>query len=181
MDGRRVLGPRSFDGPVHTRALGPLPVPSRRFERMRGLPQERAVVSDAITIEWTGNRIGAQPIRPKPCTKESNGSLRSSSVTVVSWHICVTLFQRYNLNHDGPARPGPPRVSAGTLHVHCVYPDRLSDPPARCPRGIAMTRRPRISGGSARTVSSKAGPLVSVVGAPAAGSVRRRRPRHVTV
>ena len=73
-------------------------------------------------------KLNVLPIRLNPCIKESNKSLRDSSVTVVCWHIDVTNLQLTILNH-GPARPGPPRVSA----FHPVQPR-----PCRCPSPSAI-------------------------------------------
>jgi hypothetical protein len=70
-------------------------------------------------------------------------------------------------------RPGfvtPGRVLVPLMSIVCIL--IVSNPPAGCPRCVAMTRRSYISGRSARSASSKAGPLKSVVGAPAAGSAQ---------
>jgi hypothetical protein len=96
------------------------------FERMLGLPQERAIIFDVNTIEWTGDRI-MHPIRLNPYIKEGNESLRNSSATVVCWHIDATNLQRHILNH-GPARPGPPRVSESAFHPVQPRPCRRPSP-----------------------------------------------------
>ena len=52
-----------------------------------------------------------QPIQLNPYIMKSNKSLRNSSVPVVCWHMDVTNFQQYILNHC-PTRPCLQRVSA---------------------------------------------------------------------
>ena len=85
-------------------------------------------------------KSSVQPIRLNSYIKESNESLRDSSVTVVCWHIDVTNLQRYILNH-GPARPGPPRVSA----FHPVQPRPCQRPPPNSIQSSRVTRPGRLS------------------------------------
>ncbi len=85
-------------------------------------------------------KSSVQPIRLNPYIKESNESLRDSSVTVVCWHIDVTNLQLYILNH-GPARPGPPRVSA----FHPVQPRPFRRPPPNSIQSSRVTRPGRLS------------------------------------
>jgi hypothetical protein len=101
------------------------------------------------------------PIRSRPVTRPG-GLSRSSDVQTPAIRVRAPAAPR-------SARVHHSRSTAGTLDVHGMCPDRLRSPgrmpPAGCPPGVMMARRPCISG--------KAGPLLLVVGtAPAADSAR---------
>jgi hypothetical protein len=75
-----------------------------------------------------------QPIRLNPY-KKVNESLRNNSVIFVSWHIIVTTFQRYILNHAATRPPASrafaPRSAKRPPPRHSVRPGTDPDPGLR--------------------------------------------------
>jgi hypothetical protein len=100
-------------------------------------------------------------VQPRPCRRPSPISIQSSRVTGpgrLSQSSTATCKLRPSESELRPPRMHYSRSTAGTRDVHCMCVMIVSDPPARCPRGVAMTRRSCISGGSARSASSKSWP-----------------------
>jgi hypothetical protein len=117
-------------------------------------------------------RVSAfHPVHSRPCRRHSPNSIQSSQVTRPGLKLLSLSsdVQTPAIRVRASAAPPSARVhysrsTAGTLDVHCMCIQIVSDPQARCPRGVAMTRRSYIFGESAGSAStgSTAGPLVSV-------------------
>ncbi len=117
------------------------------------------------------------PVQPRPCLRPSPNCIQSSRVTLPGRLSQSSKVKTPAIRVQASAIPPSAQVhyswsTAGTLDVYCMCIRIVSNPLAWCPRCVAMTRQSYISGGSARSESSKSGPLVSAVGAPAADSAR---------